>query len=182
MTEVEWFQSQSPVAMLAHLGANPNDRRVLLYASALCLHRPELLTGAVLNWFKFVEIVLAGEMPEAALDAVQESAEAATSHLGEFGSDGTRAHYSAIGDVVFASWLSATEEYEYEEPIPEWEKVPARTIHCQFLRDIFGNPFRPVTFNSSWRTDTALSLARQMYESREFSAMPILADALQDAG
>ncbi|MCI0699875.1 MAG: hypothetical protein L0241_02155, partial [Planctomycetia bacterium] len=33
-----------------------------------------------------------------------------------------------------------------------------------------------------WRTDTALSLARQMYESREFSAMPILADALQDAG
>ena len=34
----------------------------------------------------------------------------------------------------------------------------------------------------AWRTDTALSLARQMYESRDFSAMPILADALQDAG
>jgi hypothetical protein len=50
------------------------------------------------------------------------------------------------------------------------------------LRDIFGNPFRPVTFSLSWRTDTALALARQMYESRDFSAMPILADALQDAG
>jgi hypothetical protein len=50
------------------------------------------------------------------------------------------------------------------------------------LRDIFGNPFRPVTFSPSWRTDTVLSLARQMYESREFGAMPILADALQDAG
>jgi hypothetical protein len=34
----------------------------------------------------------------------------------------------------------------------------------------------------SWRTDTAVALARQMYESRDFSAMPILADALQDAG
>jgi hypothetical protein len=50
------------------------------------------------------------------------------------------------------------------------------------VRDIFGNPFRPVTFDPSWRTDTAASLARQMYESREFSVMPILADALQDAG
>jgi hypothetical protein len=50
------------------------------------------------------------------------------------------------------------------------------------LRDIFGNPFRPVAFDPSWRTDTAVSLARRMYESREFGAMPILADALQDAG
>ncbi|MBP3959973.1 hypothetical protein J8F10_32425 [Gemmata sp. G18] len=50
------------------------------------------------------------------------------------------------------------------------------------MRDIFGNPFRPVVFSPYWRTDTAVSLARQMYESRDFSAMPILADALQDAG
>jgi hypothetical protein len=53
---------------------------------------------------------------------------------------------------------------------------------CNLLRCIFGNPFRPVTFSPSWRTDTALSLAQQMYESRDYSAMPILADALQDAG
>jgi len=50
------------------------------------------------------------------------------------------------------------------------------------FRDVFGNPFRPVAFPKSWRTSTAVSLARQMYEWREFSAMPILADALQDAG
>lgn len=34
----------------------------------------------------------------------------------------------------------------------------------------------------SWLTSDVLALARQMYESRDFSAMPILADALQDAG
>jgi hypothetical protein len=50
------------------------------------------------------------------------------------------------------------------------------------FRDIFGNPFRPVTFSPEWRTDTAVSLARAMYEARDFSALPILADALQDAG
>jgi hypothetical protein len=49
-------------------------------------------------------------------------------------------------------------------------------------RDIFGNPFRTVAFSPEWRTDTAVTLARQMYEARDFSAMPILADALQDAG
>ncbi len=32
------------------------------------------------------------------------------------------------------------------------------------------------------RTSTAVALAQQMYESREFGAMPILGDALQDAG
>jgi hypothetical protein len=50
------------------------------------------------------------------------------------------------------------------------------------FRDLAGNPFHPVSFSPSWRTDTAVSLARQMYDSRDFSAMPILADALQDAG
>ncbi|MBM3980173.1 MAG: hypothetical protein FJ304_07780 [Planctomycetes bacterium] len=61
---------------------------------------------------------------------------------------------------------------------------PADLTHClpAILRDIFGNPFRPVTFAPEWRTDTAIALARTMYEAREFSAMPILADALQDAG
>ncbi len=54
--------------------------------------------------------------------------------------------------------------------------------HSALARDIFGNPFRPITLSPEWRTDTSVTLARQMYESRDFSAMPILADALQDAG
>jgi hypothetical protein len=48
--------------------------------------------------------------------------------------------------------------------------------------EVVGNPFRPVVFSPDWRTNTAVTLARQMYEAREFGAMPILADALQDAG
>ena len=49
------------------------------------------------------------------------------------------------------------------------------------MRDVFGNPFRPVAFAPQWHTDTAVALAREMYDSRDFSLMPILADALQDA-
>jgi hypothetical protein len=48
--------------------------------------------------------------------------------------------------------------------------------------DIFGNPFRLINFSPMWRTSTTVSLARTVYESRDFSAIPILADALQDAG
>ena len=50
------------------------------------------------------------------------------------------------------------------------------------LADIVGPSPRAGAFSPAWRTDTAKALARQMYESRDFSAMPILADALQDAG
>jgi hypothetical protein len=60
--------------------------------------------------------------------------------------------------------------------------VTERVGQCRILRDIFGNPFRPVTVDPAWRTTTAVQLAQGMYDSRDFSAMPILADALQDAG
>jgi hypothetical protein len=50
------------------------------------------------------------------------------------------------------------------------------------LRCVVGNPFRPVAFDPSWLTSTAVAIAKGMYESRDFAAMPLLADALQDAG
>jgi hypothetical protein len=43
-------------------------------------------------------------------------------------------------------------------------------------------PLPVVTLNPSWLTSTVIALAQQMYDSRDFSPMPILADALQDAG
>jgi hypothetical protein len=56
-------------------------------------------------------------------------------------------------------------------------------VQAAIARDVFGNPVRPpVAFSPAWRTDTVLALAKQMSASGEFGAMPILADALQDAG
>jgi hypothetical protein len=52
----------------------------------------------------------------------------------------------------------------------------------RLLREIFGNPFRPVTFEPLWRTSTVLTLAQGIYDERAFDRMLILADALQDAG
>jgi hypothetical protein len=67
--------------------------------------------------------------------------------------------------------------HDFTAPLP-----PFVAVQCRILRDIFGNPFRPVAFDPAWRTTDAVALARQMYDSRDFGLMPILADALQDAG
>lgn len=61
-------------------------------------------------------------------------------------------------------------------------ELAEKRAQCELLRDIFGNPFCPVAFASEWRTNTAVALARQMYEDHDFGAMPILADALEDGG
>jgi hypothetical protein len=61
-----------------------------------------------------------------------------------------------------------------------WKSRLGRMAHL--LRDIFGNPYRPVKLKPAWRTAAVVGLAQTMYESRDFAAMPVLADALEDAG
>lgn len=50
------------------------------------------------------------------------------------------------------------------------------------LRCIFGDPFAPITFLPEWRTEAAVSLARGIYEDGAWERLPVLADALEDAG
>ncbi len=53
----------------------------------------------------------------------------------------------------------------------------------QLLRDIFGPlPFRPVAIDASWRTPPVVALATSIYEERAWGDMPILGDALSEAG
>jgi hypothetical protein len=57
-----------------------------------------------------------------------------------------------------------------------------RRAQARLLRDIFGNPFRPVVFDPRWRTADTVALATGIYEDRAFDRLPLLADALMDAG
>lgn len=70
------------------------------------------------------------------------------------------------------AWLRAKQEHQ--------KRIGGEC--CNQLRDVIGNPFRPVTVAPEWRTAAAVALAESMYRARDFAAMPILADALQDAG
>jgi hypothetical protein len=64
------------------------------------------------------------------------------------------------------------------------ERIEAaeRAVQASLLRDIFGNPFYPAEFDPTWRTETVVAVARKMYDTHDFDAMPDLADVLQDAG
>ncbi|HEY7312362.1 MAG TPA: hypothetical protein VH643_23565 [Gemmataceae bacterium] len=56
---------------------------------------------------------------------------------------------------------------------------------CALIRDIFGNPCHPTTNSPtwlSWHDGLLVSMARRMYDSRDFSDMPVLADGLEEAG
>jgi hypothetical protein len=50
------------------------------------------------------------------------------------------------------------------------------------LRDIFRNPFRPVIPGAWLRKNNPVGVAQAIYTDRAFDSLPILADALEDAG
>jgi hypothetical protein len=54
--------------------------------------------------------------------------------------------------------------------------------HANLLREILGNPFRASSVAVEWLTADVLMLARGIAEEQAFDRLPILADALQDAG
>jgi hypothetical protein len=76
-------------------------------------------------------------------------------------------------------WAWAVRENRTYRP-GDWDYHRALPRHRVF-EELLG-PDPPPDFSPSWRTDTAVTLAHTMYDSRDFSAMPIFADALQDAG
>jgi hypothetical protein len=58
-------------------------------------------------------------------------------------------------------------------------------LQANVLRDVCGNPFRPVSANPNWLTwngGIVPKLAQAIYDERRFQDLPILADALEEAG
>jgi hypothetical protein len=88
---------------------------------------------------------------------------------------------SAYADPVMRRWVGeGAPGSDQEKKHRAWSGRLGRTAHL--LRDVIGNPYRPVKFKPGWRSPTAVALARDLYESRDFSAMPVLGDALEEAG
>jgi hypothetical protein len=178
MTEAEWLTANPPQLLWFLKERHPGKRRLAfnrkarLFGCACCRRVWHLLgdkdRGKVEVAERYADGLVARRdweearkgrvVPPWALDPSARAAAAASSVLHR------EAHRAAVEAVGWSG------------------NLPGKPAQTHLLRDIFDNPFRPVEFSSDWRTDTAMSLAKQMYDSREFGAMPILADALQDAG
>jgi hypothetical protein len=89
---------------------------------------------------------------------------------------GSRNHadYRFVGHLLFV--------HEVFDSFDETFVPTTRPLALALFRDIFGNPFRRTHFDPSWGTSNVLDIARTIYEEKTFDHMPILADALVDAG
>jgi hypothetical protein len=66
----------------------------------------------------------------------------------------------------------------------KWERESLAL--CRVIRDIFGNPFRPTPAVApawlAWNDGCIVKMAEVVYDERAFDRLPILADALEEAG
>ena len=176
MTEAEWLVSKDPDAMGAVV--LPRKR-----ASARVMR---LYVAAFWGW----------QSRRLKKSADRERLQRRAAAVGEWAETNTEPQ-AARAERVFVGFLaSARDGFQRTYRAPgQWGSsgAPAREFAAGLLREVFGNPFatrrarktdprRGRMFDAGWRTDTVLSLANQMYDSGEFGAMAILADALQDAG
>ena len=196
LTEAEWRACANPTPMLELL-REASDRKCRLFCCACCRRIWHVLTDqrcrrAVETAEQFAEQKATHSQLEQASEEVatprRDNYEGADQAWFVVAYSGYQAALLTVGDSFYDydhdCVYSDERAIEGTEPHPKASRRIAdeRLAQCNLLRDIFGYPFRKMKFDKKWRTDTALSLARQMYDAREFSAMPILADALQDAG
>ena len=183
MTEVEWLTGGDPHRLINQLESDAN-RRKLRHFVCLCVRHslPEPLD-------EWVPGTLASVERRADDPACIDPGEWASvlQRLDDRRPRSLSVTPSDLRQVRLSNLLELTvgeDVYDDAHEVVERLKEDGVDLAAplRLLRDIFGNPFRPVIFSPNWRTDTAVMLAKQMYESRDSSAMPILADAIQDAG
>jgi hypothetical protein len=187
MTEAEWLQSSARSGMLDVLKKRATARKLRLFATA-CVHqnRQQLTDPRLRHVTKVAE-----RLPDrrASEEERLQALNLLDDYMDEFCEHDVTpsipprlfAESFFIEDAGEVAWCIA-ETAKYQDD--GWDGIEAEMEfeQCGFLRDIFGNPFRPVAFDPRWRTSDVMDLARAIYEDRAFDRMPILADALMDAG
>jgi hypothetical protein len=167
MTEAEWLASTDPQKMLEFLRGKAGDRKLRLFAVACCLR---------------------------STDQDPEDRERYTATL-EF----------AEGRLS-AAQLRRAWDTDVSVPTPPegpqaWARAwvahrtcsgLGRKVRADLLREVFGNPFRPLAVDPTWlawQGGTVPRLAQAAYEHRHLPAgtldngrLAVLADALEDAG
>jgi hypothetical protein len=199
MTEDQWLAATDPAPMLEFVRDKASTRKSRLlavalarplarYAGADLIDRTALVAELMADGQATPEQVLGAragfivEYQQLAADTTSRSAVLELGVLllddGEVGGAAQTVGYQVIESAVVAA-TGRLGDYSAEAGVV---RAAERAALCRHVREVLDNPFRAVVLIPSWLTSTVVALARQMYESRDFSLMPILADALQDAG
>ncbi|MDB5310205.1 MAG: hypothetical protein JWO38_4407 [Gemmataceae bacterium] len=199
MTEVDWHSGTRPTAMLLAVRDLVSPRKVVLFGCACCrriwsrlgpadrkaVEQAEAAADDPAAFREFLArlepervaaLAVAGLLAQPVDDALTSLLETQTALRLRL--DGDRGW--GIGSLAFEAARLAVEG----EPEARRQVARAReeVEQAALAREVFGNPFHPPAVEASWSTPPVVALARQVYETRDFGPMPILADALQDAG
>jgi len=192
MTEAEWLACDDPAPMLEDLQSRVSRRRLRLFACACCRRIWHLLEDEgswkavevaeqyadrlVSNKERAAAVALAGTLP--AMLAAGPTIKLV------FG-DALECSQHAASEVASA----AARNPEVPDTCRENAYEVEMRMQCRLFRCIFGNPFRPVSLDPTWRTPTVTALATAAYEERilptgilEADRIAVLADALEDVG
>jgi hypothetical protein len=186
MTEAEWLACDD-VNELLDL-ARKSDRKARLFACGCCRQIERLLKyDENLRAVEVSELYADGLAKPAGLRAAARKAKEVASSLRFEAEVAMKLSLYATKDAAEAAALAAEVRLNVSRVAHYcWTAVSAtagkRPNQPALVRDIFGNPFRPVAPDPRWLTSTAVALADGIYADRAFDRLPILADALEEAG
>jgi hypothetical protein len=184
MTESEWLECADPDVLLKWLQKSKrhqvSGRKLRLFSCACCRRIWHLLSTSSREAVEIAEAYADGLVSEKKVEQTRDSLKG----------DGQ-------GAVGWALWLPSMTYLEVTRPETAARSVAGYAAmglddeatesaeQCGLLRDVVGNPYRPAGIEPtwlSWNKGTVNKLAQAIYQKRAFDEMPILADALEEAG
>jgi len=182
MTEADWLGSTDLTAMVDFLREKASNRKLRLFVCACCRR--------IWRFFKDKRSRKAVEISERYADGKATDEELANAEGdawdaagGEGSGSKNEAAAWAASDIEAA--VSCGPETAAFANGRVKDAVREILAQCEVLRDIFGNPLCPTSIAPtwlSWKEATIPKLAQAIYDDRAFDRMPILADALEEAG
>src|SRR5262249_46841688 len=184
VTQEGWGEFRDPQMIVAYLYAGATDRRIRLFGCSCVRFVSSVIRKGMPFGVEIVESFADGLATKAALRRFRKEARAERRRLNDT-EPMLRLQWAAywLCEVIGTerAFVSIVAEIRRLEDAEVLKRVDWTTIQC-LACDIFGNPFRPVAFDPCWRTSDAVGLARAIYDDKAFDRLPILADALMDAG
>jgi hypothetical protein len=193
MTEAEWLDCTDPGKMLEFLRGRVSQRKLRLVAVACCGALDHLLFAPG-RAVREPGVELAERYAEGqATEEERQQAWDAEEQRREWDKPPSCPQWAVEADAFEAARGSALTAFatleEYEGP-EDAERL--FQVQCALLRDLFGNPFRPVVLDPAWLAwdgGAVVQLARSVYEERDPGSgeldrarLAVLADMLEEAG
>jgi hypothetical protein len=187
MTEAEWLACTSPQSMLAFVRDKARERQLRLFAAACFGRLTRLLPDA--RQRRGIAVLEQWADGDASRPAVRRMATEVRHAIPLVFFEGTPPgddpHF--IGLMLYREFCSRlVAEHAVTALAGLADAARERHEQARLMRDIFGpRPFRPVRLDplcQSWNHATVPAIARHVYDDRAFHDLPLLADALEDAG